>query len=521
MCGGSPTITGCYYTETMGDGQGKQVETFTSSPANLGSLVKNYGLLTAYQKGILLDGTYYVITSLPGSGTAVAPYTISNTDEWNLFTTLVNNGTENYNGEFVSLTDDITVSETVGRRDNKPFSGTFLGGGHTITANISSTTTGTGGIVGHGRSSTTTLRGCVFAGTIKGVGGDRSNIGAIWGWSDDGATPTLEDCLEAGTYTGITSMHPMGLQSGKGTITNCYYMNAQVGTPRNACTVEGAKQAEASESTPQYLGDEKQYALLTVYANGILFGGKYYKAPDIFETLTDDDTYTRTEDYEVTTATYTKTTDRVDKYHAWLVPFDYTITTADLEKFTFYKINMIANSPAPETEATDAMWLFVKKMQAEDVLHANMPYIYMPKEAVTDYEFTTENAVLKAKDTGVILKTETAEDVYSFYATYGSTMATAEAPFYYVANDGTVCYGDNVTLGSMRWLIRKTNKYGDTPSYARQMIIFDGEEPNVTGVKGVKVIVVNDDSWYSLDGRRLQGKPSRAGVYIYIMVIRS
>ena len=299
-------------------------------------------------------------------------------------------------------------------------------------------------------------------------------------------------------------------------------MNAQVGSPRNACTVEGAKQAEASETTPQYLGDEKQqYALLTVYANGIFFGGKYYKAPDIFETLTDDDTYTRTEDYEVTTATYTKTTDLVDKYHAWLVPFDYTITTADLEKFTFYKINMIANSPAPETEATDAMWLFVKKMQAEDVLHANMPYIYMPKEAVTDYEFTTENAVLKAKDTGVILKTETAEDVYSFYATYGSTMATAEAPFYYVANDGTVCYGDNVTLGSMRWLIRKTNKYGDTPSYARQMIIFDGEEPNVTGVKGVKVIVVNDDSWYSLDGRRLQGKPSRAGVYIYIMVIRS
>ena len=43
-------------------------------------------------------------------------------------------------------------------------------------------------------------------------------------------------------------------------------------------------------------------------------------------------------------------------------------------------------------------------------------------------------------------------------------------------------------------------------------------EDDVTGIQGVievkGVKEVNDDSWYSLDGRRLNGKPSRAGVYI-------
>ncbi|MBQ9185016.1 MAG: hypothetical protein IJ151_04010, partial [Bacteroidales bacterium] len=111
---------------------------------------------------------------------------------------------------------------------------------------------------------------------INGVGGNRSNIGGIWGWSTSG-TPTLEYCLEAGTYTGIASMHPMGLQSDKGTITGCYYVTPQIGTPSNVCTVGGAQQAYAIGSTPDNLGSLVQnYGMVTAYENGILFGGLYY-----------------------------------------------------------------------------------------------------------------------------------------------------------------------------------------------------------------------------------------------------
>ena len=296
-----------------------------------GSPIDSYTVTVEYEPG------------LTGSGTVDDPYLITSTELWDWFAFTVSQG-RNYSGKFVRLDADIDISTTVGLRGDKPFSGTFLGNRHTITANISSTTTGTGaneqgvapfhyingatikdltvagtiasasyhtsglvgfadgtnliencivtatldissdyagGIVGHGRESSTTIQGCVFAGTINSVDGSRNNIGGIWGWSDSG-TPTLEDCMEAGTYTNIASMHPMGLQGGSGTITNCYYVNPQVGSPQNACTVSGAIQALTdAEILP--VGDPTatyNVSDITVYVNGINHNGIFYYHPD-------------------------------------------------------------------------------------------------------------------------------------------------------------------------------------------------------------------------------------------------
>ena len=338
--GGSPTINNSYYTEALGTEQGKMVYTITTTvPTNLGTLKADYSMLKAYTNGILYDGTYYVTRALNGTGTEGSPYIIADADDWGTFVYNVNNGYNNYNGEFVRLDANINISQTIGLSDNRPFSGTFLGNGNTITASIISTTTGVGaneqgvapfhyinnatikdltvagsiasasyhtsgivgfangtntiegcvvtatlnisnnyagGIIGHGQSSNTTIRGCVFAGTINGVGDDRENIGGIWGWSASG-TPTLQNCLEVGTYIKIASMHPMGLQNNKGTITNCYYMNPEEGSPSNACTVNGSKHAYTFATTPANLGDAgTDYGMVKAYANGILFDGKYY-----------------------------------------------------------------------------------------------------------------------------------------------------------------------------------------------------------------------------------------------------
>ena len=244
---------------------------------------------------------YVEVPVLSGQGTSDNPYNISSADDWKRFTENVNYG-NSYSGKYVRLNADITVSDkcgyVTGNHPSKAFSGIFLGQGHTITADIydkhnqgaavfsyikdatikelnvagaiNSTNNhsaglvgfadGTnliegcavtatlnirsdyaGGIVGHGLTSATTIKDCVFAGTINGVGADRANIGGIWGWSDSGA-PTLVNCLELGTYTNISSMHPMGLQNDRGTISLCYYKNPRIGTPANACTVSGASQ---------------------------------------------------------------------------------------------------------------------------------------------------------------------------------------------------------------------------------------------------------------------------------------
>ena len=206
--------------------------------------------------------------------------------------------------------------------------------------------------------------------------------------------------------------------------------------------------------------------------------------------LTDDAPYTRNFNAEVTSATYQKTIaeSRVGKYQAWMVPFDYPITEDDVTKFDFYEINMIANAPAPgESSASGDMWVFLTKKSAGKTFYANRPYVYKPKVAVTDgYAFTTAPAVLKARTSAddYILKTETAEDIYSFYATYENTKAGLNVSdgFYYVNINGGLSFGTGVTVGPYRWIIRRESKLGGTSSYVKEMHFVDGEEDGETGI---------------------------------------
>ena len=233
--------------------------------------------------------------------------------------------------------------------------------------------------------------------------------------------------------------------------------------------------------------------------------------------LDDSMHYTVPSNIDVPTITYHKTLgeDRVGKHQAWLVPFDYTITEADTLTFKFYKIHMIANSPSPSVDAADEVWVFLTRLYAWDVLRANMPYVYKPLTAVTDYEFTTPNATLKAKNTGILLDTSTTEDIYSFYATYENTTATTADPFYYVGIDGNVSYGDAVTVGPFRWIIRKTSKFAGTPAYARRMYFYDDETTGIDPIDNGELTIDNEaGAWYSIDGRPLNGKPTAAGLYI-------
>ena len=57
----NPAIDNSYYTQTIRASlQGTKAYALTSAPANLGSLVQDYGMMTAYENGILYDGKYYV-----------------------------------------------------------------------------------------------------------------------------------------------------------------------------------------------------------------------------------------------------------------------------------------------------------------------------------------------------------------------------------------------------------------------------------------------------------------------------
>ena len=101
------------------------------------------------------------------------------------------------------------------------------------------------------------------------------------------------------------------------------------------------------------------------------------------------------------------------------------------------------------------------------------------------------------------------------------------SPITLKANDKTVLYlgADNTlyypsadkTVNSCRAVFRLNGiTAGDLPQQARRFVLNFGDE--TTGIQEVigvnEVGEVSDDSWYSLDGRRLSGRPTAKGFYI-------
>ncbi|MBQ7419703.1 MAG: hypothetical protein IJV17_03060 [Prevotella sp.] len=229
--------------------------------------------------------------------------------------------------------------------------------------------------------------------------------------------------------------------------------------------------------------------------------------------LTEGQAYSKTINKDVEKVTYKRTFDseRVGKFQAWYVPFDYTVSATDLEKFDFFKVNMIANAQEPgENPESENVYVFLNPISAGAVLKGNMPYIYRPKEAVTDYEFTTENATLLAKNASIRLSTATTKTTYDFYGTYDNVTATAGSPFYYISADGHICYGTEVTVSPYRWILRTTNK--DGVNYARQLTIIE-DSSETTGINDIrnKTTEFSGDI-YDLQGRRVT-QPAK-GLYI-------
>ena len=269
-------------------------------------------------------------------------------------------------------------------------------------------------------------------------------------------TVAVMDAVPDQTYTGSAITPEPTVIAGslnltKGTdYTYSYENNTDAGTAKVIATFQGDYESLGSV--------EKEFKIVNV------------------KQLSDGTAYTSTSDVSETTAIYTKSIgdERVGKYQAWFVPFDYTVTTDDLEKFDFFKINFIANAAEEGVNPEDDhVYIFLNPIAAGTTLYGNKPYVYRAKEAVDNYSFTTENTTLLAKNESSVLQTSTALANYDFYGTYDNVTATPSSPFYYISINGNVCYGTSVTVGPYRWILRATSKGG--VSYAPQITFSEGE----------------------------------------------
>jgi len=222
--------------------------------------------------------------------------------------------------------------------------------------------------------------------------------------------------------------------------------------------------------------------------------------------LVDGEPYTFTADTQVKSATYTRNydADRVGKFQAWSMPFDFTITEEAAGKFTFYRINMIAHSANPneEVQSTDKLWVYVAPMKAGEKLTANRPYAYKPK-AEGEFTFAADNNKLYAPDYTSRLHTETVDHGYDFFGTYNTvSMANLGGDFYYLNAKGEISHAkkETTTVDSYRWIVKATNKSG--ANYApRFEFVEEGAE-----TEGIRSISAGDDveGYYTLGGTRVE-----------------
>ncbi len=253
----------------------------------------------------------------------------------------------------------------------------------------------------------------------------------------------------------------------------------------------------------------------TATDNGYTYTVAELQTTDMDIVLKDGEAYTITTDTQVGSATYMRTVKdtQVGKYQPWFVPFDYTITEEDLAKFSFYKLNMVANAEkAGEATDTEDVWLFVTTLKAGDMLHANKPYVFKPKTTVADYEFTSQGATLKARANGAVLDMSTSEATYTFYGNYEPTTLTPSDSYrdYYMSG-GELSYpvSKNISLGSYRWYLRMVGKSGD--SYARGIGFIEEDGKDATGLAEIKA-GEESATYYTLDGIQVQA-PAK-GIYI-------
>jgi hypothetical protein len=245
--------------------------------------------------------------------------------------------------------------------------------------------------------------------------------------------------------------------------------------------------------------------------------------------LIDGEEYTFTNDVTVTNSiTYKRTfaSGRVNKYNPWFVPFDYTITSDDLDKFDFFKINVISNSrtEGESSSTSNDVWVHIYPLTAGTVLHANKPYVIRPKEAVNDYHFVSsgQNLILKKKTTACVHNLTSGIGDFQFYGTYEATNKDAimavtgqtedNLLFWYIGgNTGGLAWGTKEfsgSFGSYRWFFICIAEDNYAPSFG-----FIEDSSEATDLNGIEFASDEEiEGYYTLNGVKVQ-TPAK-GVYI-------
>jgi len=301
--------------------------------AHCGNLVKDYGLLQAYDYGIKVGDLYYAYDPMQGQGTAEDPFLITNAEDWEKTATYNSEGST-FTSQHLKVTADFATDKCF----EQSFSGNIDFGSHTITANVQNAETeyaalfrntydatirnlkmagdmtvgkygaalvgGSdgdltlenivvsanvnyksdnglygGGVIGHAGSSTLDLSGVVFTGKMTPMDNHEDELlGGIVGWGDS-YTATMKDILFCGTYAGEKIFTPIAAKNDEAaveaTVDNVFYTQRGKNADPEYIAV-GGKKAALNDNASNIGSMIFDYGLLQAYESGLGFDGNFY-----------------------------------------------------------------------------------------------------------------------------------------------------------------------------------------------------------------------------------------------------
>ena len=379
-----------------------------------------------------------------------------------------------------------------------------------------------GGIVAMPASSTTTtITGCVYNGRLL-TTSSTQYCGGFVGWSGDN-TVTVAHSLYAPDANIVVVAGETAINHGatfvrgnKPTVeTSCYYTETMG-------SAQGTR-AIGTATAPANFGNLVQdYGMLQVYDNGILYDGTYYVAPATVSLVDNADNSTAisgANGYLAEVTLQDRTLYKDGKWNTICLPFDVTLAGSALNGAT----------ARPLTAASiSGTTLNLTFGDAVTTLVAGIPYIIkwtkadgydQASEDARDiknpvFNGVTIDATDRSYDNGVW-----GEERVRFLGTYKSTAFSDEDKSILLMGGANKLYYP--TSGAGLGAQRAYFKIGNDAALARRLTSFNidfGDEDNTTGI----ISLTPDPSpkgegseyWYSLDGRRLDTKPTKKGVYI-------
>ena len=392
-----------------------------------------------------------------------------------------------------------------------------------------------GGLLGHGLSSDIAITGCVYDGTMT---GGSSAKGAIFGWGDNGGTKSITDCLyimQDGQNTdGLDLVRKYG---GDVKVTNCYkYTVAEYKAKngQNARAVGNAAEpalsfsdtleddedydiadlesygiwANVYDTMPDYFGELLlDYGFLKVYEGGLEYEDEYYVACiGLDDNVDNSDLISLATEYIVDATLTDRTLYKDGKWNTLCLPFNVTLSGSVLDGATARPLTAASISGST---------LNLTFGDAVTELVAGTPYIikWTSGTNIENPEFcgVTIDETDRSYDNGV-----SGNGRVRFLGTYKSTAFDGEDNSILLMGGANTLYYP--TTGAGIGAQHAYFKIGENGvMLTRQLTDFSidfGENDETTGIISTTNYTNSTDAWYSIDGRKLDGKPTRNGVYV-------